>query len=224
MINVLEFMFSIGFVYICCAIINGVLTPFIVWKQLKNEKLSIKNYLPLFIITIIGLVSIIAFSEKKAHIDYYDDTPVVEVDNRTPKEKFIDYLEDNCDAVYYNDKCTYQFSFDNIYGGKNTIYYTIDFTNKKFITQSYFAGDSYEEYNWVNDTAYGKQVSTVGWTTTTEVQIKSFDDTTGQYTYTWNSSLRGADDVAKSLAESVASLRSDFRDMCSRAGISFYDL
>ena len=46
--------------------------------------------------------------------------------------EFIDYLEDYHDAVYYDDKCTYQFSSGNIYGGTDTIYYTIDFTNKKF--------------------------------------------------------------------------------------------
>ena len=224
MINVIDFFVSSGFVFICCAIINSILTTFIVSKQLKTEKFTIKNYFPLIIITIIGLVAIFVFSEYMSPVNYYEDDFVVEVDNRTPKEKFIDYLEDYHDAVYYDDKCTYQFSSGNIYGGTDTIYYTIDFTNKKFTQQSYFAGNSYDEYNWGNDTAYGKHVSNVGWTTTTEVNITLFDDNTGQYTYTWNSSLPGADDLAESVAESSASLRSELRTMCSNAGISIYDL
>lgn len=137
-------------------------------------------------------------------------------DTRTAKEKFIDYLKENNNANCTDEKCSYTFK---VYGIDDTSYYTVDFVNKKFIYQNYSSGSSYQEYNYGNDSGYAKDVSTVGWTVTTEVNV-TFDDVKGEYNYNWTSSMQGVDSVAKAMASQVNNLRNEFKRWCNKIEIN----
>lgn len=143
-----------------------------------------------------------------------------EIDNRTPKQKLIDYLVDHQRATYSNNKCNWTFT---VYGLNDTFYYTLDFSNKKFVYKSYINGQSYYEYDYGSDTGYSKDVSTVGWTVTTKVNV-TFDDKARTYEYKWNSSMKNMDSVAKTMASQVNDLRNDLKRYCDELEIDISDL
>lgn len=157
--------------------------------------------------------------EEKVQFDIVENIKngTLEVeDTRTAKEKLIDYLEDKQAANCTDTKCSYTFK---VYGINDTSYYTIDFASKKFTLQNYSSGNSYTEYNYGKDKGYAKDVTTLAWTVTTEVNV-TFDDVKGEYNYTWTSSMKGVDSVAETMASQVNNLRNDFKKWCNEIGIN----
>ena len=148
------------------------------------------------------------------------NTKAPEVDNRTPKEKLIDYLKEHYDATCTDKKCSYTFE---VAGLNDTSYYELNFDSKKYTLQNYSSGDSYTEYNYGKDKGYAKDVTTLAWTVTTEVNV-TFDDAKGEYNYTFKSSMDGLDDVAKIMAGQVDSLRKDFKNWCNDLEINPSDI
>ncbi len=159
--------------------------------------------------------------EEKVQFDIVENIKngTLEVeDTRTAKEKLVDYLKKYQNATCTDTKCTYTFKVLN-----DTSYYTIDFTSKKYTLQNYSSGNSYTEYNYGKNTGYAKDVTTLAWTVTTEVNV-TFDEVKNEYNYKWTSSMQGVDSVAETMASQVASLHNSFIRWCNEIGINPSDI
>lgn len=187
-------------------------------KRIKKTKKKINIFIIPFIasILIFSLCSFVLIQD----IRLFSGVLEPEIDNRTPKEKLIDYLIENENATYSNDKCSWTFT---VYGLNDTFYYTLDFSNKKFTYESYINGKSYYEYDYSTDKGYSKDVSTTGWTVTTEVNV-TFDDEKETYEYRWTSSIQNMDSVAKIMAGQINDLRNNLKKYCNYIEIDINDL
>lgn len=149
-----------------------------------------------------------------------NDTIMSIIDNRTSKQKVIDYLKENEVATCTESKCTYTFE---VYGLNDVDYYTVDFDNKKFILQSYLNGTSYTEYDYFNNKGYSKNVFTSAWTTTTTIDVTFNDDNT--YNWICNSDLPGyCDSSGSDLSDIIVNLRNSFLIICNDLGVNPSDI
>ena len=137
--------------------------------------------------------------------------------NKTPKEKIMDYYSESHDAICTEQKCIYNFTF---YG--TITKYTIDFQNKKYYIETNMStGTMYEEYNYGNNSAYLKNISNVGWTTTTEIKGNFNNE---KFNWNCSSDLPGAcENMGQDYADKLIELKEDLEKVCNNLNIDIKD-
>ena len=217
--NILVFQTIMALFFIVCAFSNLLITFLVVRKKLNANKFQTKELLFLLIALIVGIfISFINSNDYNS--DDYDSDNYYE-DTRTAKEKLIDYLKENENANCNSSKCTFTFSLSDI---GYVDYYTLDFEKKKFIDETYITGSSYVEYDYGKNTGYSKDVSTVGWTVTTTMNV-TFDNENGTYHWDCNSTLNGyCKSSGETISDIIVNLRDRFYMYCDYAGIDASEL
>lgn len=153
------------------------------------------------------------------YLNNEDETESFE-DTRTPREKLIDHYKN----VGKNMSCTSNQCTEIFTVANTSTYYKLDFDAKKYSTETHIYGTNYNEYDFGNETGYSKVVSTVGWTTTTEVTVV-FNPSENTYTWNCNSDLPTyCETTGADIAKQIDNLRTQLLEDCAEAGISCKDL
>lgn len=179
-----------------------------------------KNKIILCSLCIITLFSLCGCEKKEKSIqnNVQNNNSEQKTNPKTTKDKIKDYYIDNYDAFCTEQKCTYNFS--SYFGNTK---YTIDFERKVYYIETYISdGNTYEEYNYENNSAYLKNISNVGWTTTTEVK-GNFNN--NEFKWNCNSDLQDAcETLGQDFANKLIELKSDLDKICNKLGININDI